>query len=415
MGPVAFLSLLLIPSVADAGRKPASFASEAALSQDAVVALARDGQVRSVDELLPLLPEEYRRGRALIHASRSLQAASRENPRVVLFGRTGKLLIAFNGAPTQRGYDDLEMLEIGDDGAFRLREIQFSRDGSSEPKISAVNPGKCVSCHGEPARPVLDNFPEWPGFFGLRHEVRGGSLDDKALRALSARVREGSGGRYRHLPEIGVVARKGSLEPVAVEQLPAGETYVMRAPGAGEGLSDPDRLHAILIRQNYRRIFTELRAHPAYPKIRYALLAALERCSIPVPEYFPSTVRDRMRESGLSLELVESGTADAVMSYLDSRRARVEALEPGERSLFARDGQWRNEASALVSARYALLTEGLDADGWSMTREPSTFTLGDGQGKVELLIELLLADVREKDCEKLRVLSLASSLTQIVN
>src|SRR5262245_7067530 len=147
MGPVslAAASMLfsgLLSGLVEAGRRPASFADESALSAEAVVELARAGQVRSVDDLLPLLPEEYRRGRALVHASRSLQAGSRENPRVILFGRTGRLVMAFNGSPEQRGYDDLEMLEFdASGGAFKLREIQFARDGAGPAKISAENPG----------------------------------------------------------------------------------------------------------------------------------------------------------------------------------------------------------------------------------------------------------------------------------
>src|SRR5690349_15808778 len=77
--------------------------------------------------LLAALPAPQRTRYALMFESRSLQGATPENPRVILFGPDARFILTFNGSPAQRGFRVVETMEF-DDGEkeFRLRELVFS-------------------------------------------------------------------------------------------------------------------------------------------------------------------------------------------------------------------------------------------------------------------------------------------------
>src|SRR5256885_17269149 len=90
-----------------------------------------------------------------VFESRSLQGASPENPRVILFGPDARFIVTFNGSPAQRGFRVVETMEFDDDSKeFRLRELLFPERAGSPDKVvvSEVNPQRCTRCHGEIGR-----------------------------------------------------------------------------------------------------------------------------------------------------------------------------------------------------------------------------------------------------------------------
>ncbi len=96
----------------------------------------------------------------LLHHSQSLQLASVDHPRVVLFD--GGMMMAFAEHPENRQIK-VEILE-SDPQTYELRprEIVFAKEGIEfrhEPKA-------CVSCHGKPAKPLWDPYDFWPNAFG---------------------------------------------------------------------------------------------------------------------------------------------------------------------------------------------------------------------------------------------------------
>ena len=126
----------------------------------ALRSLIETRHIQSVDELLPAVPPPMRYRYTLVFASRSLQQASYSDPRVVLYGTDARLVLTFNGQPTQRGYAVLEALEFGPDKRFRLHEIRFPSPGSRDGVFfSAPDPATCQTCHGQPARPVRVGCP----------------------------------------------------------------------------------------------------------------------------------------------------------------------------------------------------------------------------------------------------------------
>lgn len=117
----------------------------------------------------------------LSYRSRSLQEASFEAPRAIMFSPVGDFMASFNGHEEQAGFDNLELIRFNHDQArFDFYEVSWSDEG---PKLSDPNPRKCLDCHQSLAREGVDPRPNWepyflwPGFYG--------SADSKLLNSSS--------------------------------------------------------------------------------------------------------------------------------------------------------------------------------------------------------------------------------------
>ena len=92
-----------------------------------LLSLLQREHIDSIEQLLASLPAEQRSHYAVMFESRSLQSASFENPRVILFGPDARFIVTFNGSPAQRGFSTLETMEFDEQTKqFRLRELQFA-------------------------------------------------------------------------------------------------------------------------------------------------------------------------------------------------------------------------------------------------------------------------------------------------
>ncbi|MEQ1879057.1 MAG: hypothetical protein ABL958_20625, partial [Bdellovibrionia bacterium] len=144
-------------------------ASAQAFTFEDLAAIIKSGNVKSIEQLLPLLPEELRADYVLMYRSRSLQDASFENPRAIMFGKDARLVLSFNGDPSHKGFSEIEAIQYREKEArFEFREIQFG----ARVDISAANPAKCLKCHqaatrtGVDPRPNWEPYSFWPGAYG---------------------------------------------------------------------------------------------------------------------------------------------------------------------------------------------------------------------------------------------------------
>jgi hypothetical protein len=164
-----------------------------------VVRLITENHIVSIEGLLPLLPASFRSGFTLVRNSLSLQSASVTNPRAIVYGQDGRLLMAFNGNSSQDGFDNLEMIQFrGETQSFEMHLIQFPGTQSSirEPQFSDPNPHLCLACHGENPRPNWEAYPIWPGLYGENND----ELDGKELDAyLSFKELQAQHSRYKWL------------------------------------------------------------------------------------------------------------------------------------------------------------------------------------------------------------------------
>ena len=127
----------------------------------------------------------------LAYQSFSLHEASFENPRAIVFGNSGKLILTFNGSKAQRNFGNLEIMTFDERKGFEFRELNFLKEPNNESGIekadiekrspnviiSKANPVVCTQCHGpSQVMPIFQPYFTWPGLYG--------SDDDNLFRVL---------------------------------------------------------------------------------------------------------------------------------------------------------------------------------------------------------------------------------------
>jgi len=161
------------------------------LNFEVLVELIKDKQLASVEQTLKELKAyypNYFETYILMYKSRSLQDASFENPRALLFDRSAQFVFSFNGNPSQKGYNRLEIMQFREnEDRFEFREIAFN-DGEVV-EISEANPRKCMVCHQSTTRKNIDPRPNWepyntwPGAYGsLNGDLRLSNHDRSELK-----------------------------------------------------------------------------------------------------------------------------------------------------------------------------------------------------------------------------------------
>jgi cytochrome c553 len=154
--------ILLAMSSASAQEQNASF------DYDALQALIQSKGVRSVEELIPLLPPELRSSYSLVYDSKSSQGSSDKAPRAILFGKNANFVLTFNGDPGEAGYNKIETMQFKPStNKFEFREIEFPKKGGA-PTVTS-----CTGCHGDDPHPIWGNYPSWPGVYGSADEHLG--------------------------------------------------------------------------------------------------------------------------------------------------------------------------------------------------------------------------------------------------
>src|SRR5437016_4070003 len=212
---------------------------------------------------------------------RSLHGSSFAHPRAILFDPEARLVISFNGDAGQAGFTDLETMEFDDAGkSFEFREIAFPVDADRKAgvRISNPNPEPCLKCHGEPARPIWDTHPAWPGAYGERYAAALTPTERSGLREF---LREQpTHPRYRYLLEVDRFANLETFRPSARTRYEGDE----RLPPNGE-------LGAALGRLNFEAIVHLLESRPEFEATRYLLLATLGSDCGRVDAFFPDGQR----------------------------------------------------------------------------------------------------------------------------
>ncbi|MEQ1876649.1 MAG: hypothetical protein ABL958_08380 [Bdellovibrionia bacterium] len=166
-----FLFLSVAISIQSAAQSTYYNTKSSDFTFEKLTSIIERGRVQDIESLLSELPQEFRNEFVAVYNSRSLQEASFENPRIIMFGTDASLIVSFNGDRSQKGFDRLEVIQFREKTArFEFRELIF--DGKSAPSISAANPLKCLKCHQSPVRNDVDPRPNWepyfswPGVFG---------------------------------------------------------------------------------------------------------------------------------------------------------------------------------------------------------------------------------------------------------
>lgn len=147
--------------------------------------LIKSNKVTNIDEMLTVLPDQYKDNYTLVYRTQALmqESVTPRRPRVIMFGNSGKFILAYNshksGKKANRG--DVEFVEtLSFDpatGKSVLRELRF--DGKTVPNFSKVqaNAQKCLACHTQSPKGVVaekglavkglwDPYNSWAGVYG---------------------------------------------------------------------------------------------------------------------------------------------------------------------------------------------------------------------------------------------------------
>ena len=282
---------------------------------DSLRRLVETRRIQTIEDLIAALPDDLRTHYALVFSSRSLQGASFDAPRVILFGSDARLIVTFNGDASERGNSAIETAEFDPiNSRFVFRELTFSGDsGSARATVSAPNPARCIACHGLPARPIWDVPPLWPGAYGEHYHAGLSSAEVSGIREFLRS--QPTHPRYRYLVGAAAFADR--------------ETYAPSSRATYNGLSaEPPnaQLSALLTRQNVQSMVSELAAQPAFAAHRYVLLAAAGAGCGSLTDFYPQSLR-----SSIGADLSHFAQSSAAADRLQLR-AKGSRLASGSRA-----------------------------------------------------------------------------------
>lgn len=160
-------------------------AQAAVTSIDEVMNVVDQKNISTMEQLLPELPEDLRANFTLVHQSKSLQAASMQKPRVIMYGKDGEFIAAFNGDANANGFNKLEMIQYNKtEKRFDFFELAFpiARDSTGKAVRPQRNPALCLTCHGTNPHPIWNSYNNWPGAYGAFDDF----LEGQELATLEA-------------------------------------------------------------------------------------------------------------------------------------------------------------------------------------------------------------------------------------
>src|SRR5438105_1424294 len=101
-----------------------AFAAGGPLTYEDVLGLIQKNNISDLAGVIAALPEDFRSSFTLVNSSRSAQSATFESPRVIMFNQNAKLIMTFNGDPSESNYDRLELIQFRDQtNEFEFRAI----------------------------------------------------------------------------------------------------------------------------------------------------------------------------------------------------------------------------------------------------------------------------------------------------
>ena len=173
-------------------------------------------QIKTINDLLKKLPAEFKTNPVLVYESRSLQGPHKtdyQNPRAILHDvdSGSKFVISFNEKESGEGSDSIEIFDATDESraGAKMVEIKFPdekamdnktwRENQNKISVKDETQGKCLQCHGDPARPIFSSYPNWHGVYGS--EFIGGISDEESqgFKKFVEKVNLKQDTRYRNL------------------------------------------------------------------------------------------------------------------------------------------------------------------------------------------------------------------------
>jgi len=288
--------------------------------------IIEQNDLRRVESVLPLLPEDLRSRYVLMKKSGSLQGATPSSPRAILFNSDATFILTFNGEQSLRGYSSLETVEFNTTTkGFEFRRIDFPVD--TKPVFSATNPPLCLSCHGSSSpRPLWGSYlSTWPGAY-----LNQAYADERTgYSALAADEGEAS--------DLQSFIKSAEKHP-RYKYLNGLQENYQATPGNYYPVSPLTALSDFLGDLNFQRIAHLIIGSKDYGKYRFAIGAVIFECPIIssayLPSaYLPSNIRKNHSSAPIDLIAKNSNTISVFdktilgLKYLFQRGDRSSTIE----------------------------------------------------------------------------------------
>ncbi|MGZ3697483.1 MAG: hypothetical protein ACXWP5_05220 [Bdellovibrionota bacterium] len=362
---------------------------------DQIWEIVQKYDVRRIEDLLPLLPENFRSTYLPIIKSQSVpldgssqataigQAGDQENPRIILIGDSkagydGSLLVTFNGSQDQPGFFRLEGIEF-DKVAKRstLKKIDFfptNPDGSiPKPVLSGNNPQECLDCHRKDPRPNWDDYFFWPTILSGQDENHPIGREVKIAHTFNkARDRNS---RYKFLPPFAF----HSID----DQSHGG---VVRIDGAI--YTEASFLTRELANQNGQRMGRIIREDPTLNPYRYAFLGAAAVCEN-IEKFIPEkSAGSRHNNYDKILKDTTSRIDGSIIKRYRLAKSVVGEFPPAsrvkERLLEINKPKTERELGPAIEGatalRFVAEVAGREIDDWSMSFASGSYNFNEGTG-----------------------------------
>jgi len=383
--PILLLALALAP-------RPA-FSQTPAFNEQSLQALLQNNPatgrpVDSIEELVPLLPNELRSNFTLVYDSRSPfhDSISPDYPRVILFTSDARFVLTFTGDAAKPGANLLESLSFDAASArFTLRAylLPAAERTGWKPSAQAAN---CARCHGADARPIFDSYPLWPGFYGSQqdtfpHDRLGDKEYQDYKKFLAGPAKSGV---YRGLIFPTGSAASPYLDPRHFDP------NMVEVPAEPLRFFPNTRLGMALTELNRQRIYRKLAAGKDFAANEKPLLAELLQC-----------------RSSRAPAMREVKTIEARLERENAARLERLGLREGDARPARDDMPELQLAAQLAQIVEVAERAGVGMTDWSMALEPDSLSFFDGilsgmYGRrnyylKEDLIYEMLAHLRERE------------------
>lgn len=301
-----------------------------------------------IEDAIALLPSNMlNKNYVVMYRSRSLQGANPQEPRIIAYTPTARLMVTFNsGNPKQAGHNTLEVIQYRDSTqSFEFREIEFNDKKFS---VSAPNPAKCLVCHQSPKRKNIDPRPNWEPY-----STWPGAIGSNASRVYSHFPMPGTTD-VRLIPEdiefildqrneqsyLDNFAGKWSQENLRYRQL--GTLNSHAATDLTDHLAVLNASRVIRLMEQQNEIHKQLPELPTY----------LSLCSVPVENPIFKELEAQSNNRYFDYTYDPNETSDG--SYWDPE---AQAMIPFKRTYYF-------STSQKISSLYEAL--GVDTSDWSM-------------------------------------------------
>ena len=392
----------------------------------------------SLEGFLQSLPQEFRSRFVLAYKSRSLQSASFETPRVLLFSSDASLILAYNGLLSRessgRGHFGAGSAEVV---AFNFERcgwdfyrIDFSKILATESGITTnkwdANPQKCTSCHQ--GKPIWDTYSLWPGFYGsyddgikvdsdegrgfakfrsLAHQhplysklvgLSDGEVLTEIVRFNLDKILEREG--YESLPtvEYNVVHQYTQTHTNLFELFDRGQNYA----DLENGPRPLEKLSYELTKLNAARITKELAKIPDVHQL--SILGLLMGCYRKGPyrevvpwenhlEFLPPGLRENaLGKLKTNLENVKERTDVYHQKKLQRLGSSAGLLDGREKNFESKDHLNKIKSSVM----YVLEDVGLNMDQWALTLDRKSLSFFHSNYSIDIMDHYLATQLGRK-------------------